>query len=160
MEWVEGMDLYAWAERNKPSSSEVARVLAQVARALAATHAAGGVHRDVKGENIRVDSTGRARLVDFGAGSYAGAERITREGLPPGTDAYRSPEAWEFELHRPRNTPVVYEVKPADDVYSLGVCGWRLLTGGYPPEVEVSEQEGRYDWCGTSPERHGSSTPR
>jgi hypothetical protein len=50
MEWVEGERLYAWAEAHRVSAEEVARVLGEVARALEAVHAAGGVHRDVKGD--------------------------------------------------------------------------------------------------------------
>ncbi|WP_164013789.1 protein kinase domain-containing protein [Pyxidicoccus trucidator] len=46
MELVEGTSLYDWALAQRPSSRQVLRVLAQLARALAATHAAGGVHRD------------------------------------------------------------------------------------------------------------------
>ncbi|HEX8706422.1 MAG TPA: protein kinase, partial [Myxococcaceae bacterium] len=54
MEWVQGPALYAWAEQQMPSGEQVCRVLAQVARALEAVHAAGAVHRDVKGDNVLV----------------------------------------------------------------------------------------------------------
>lgn len=155
MEWVEGVSLYEWAERFIPSSQEASRVLAQVARALVATHAVDGVHRDVKGANILVStSSGRAFLTDFGAGSYPGAEPLTREGLPPGTDNYRTPEAWEFELHRPRNSTATYQAQPADDVFALGVSAYRLVTGRYLPPVEVREEQrgpGRLEWTPPQP---------
>jgi hypothetical protein len=68
-----------------------------VARALEATHAACGVHRDVKGDNVLVrPADGRVFLTDFGAGHYRGAATLTTKLLPPGTPAYRSPEAWGF----------------------------------------------------------------
>jgi hypothetical protein len=149
MAWVEGLPLYTWAERFNPSSREVLQVLGQLAGALVATHAAGGVHRDVKGGNIRVSTGGaRAVLMDFGAGTYAGAAPLTKHALPPGTDDYRSPEAWEYALQRPRDAKETYAAKPADDVFALGVCAYRLVTGWYLPPVEVRhEQEPwRLEW--------------
>jgi hypothetical protein len=150
MEWIEGVSLYEWAESYRPTSRQVCRVLAQVAGALEATHAVGAVHRDVKGSNVLVDPDRlKARLTDFGACHYEGAERLTREGLPPGTDEYRSPEAWNFELHRSRNSTEVYAAKPADDVFALGVSAWRLVTGTYLPPFKVQEEEkgpGRLEW--------------
>ena len=149
MQWIEGVSLYEWAESYRPTSRHVCRVLAQVAGALAATHAAGAVHRDVKGANVLVDPDRlKATLTDFGACHYEGAERLTREGLPPGTDEYRSPEAWNFELHRSRNSTEVYAAKPADDVFALGVSAWRLVTGTYLPPFKVQEEAGpgRLEW--------------
>jgi serine/threonine protein kinase len=97
MELVEGEGLYEWAERRNPTSRQVLRLLAQVARALEAAHAAGGVHRDVKGSNVLVrPADGRAFLTDFGAGHYRGADTLTSKLLAPGTPADRSPEAWAF----------------------------------------------------------------
>ncbi len=54
MEWVEGTPLYVWSERHTPSGQQLCWVLAHLARALAAVHAEGAVHRDVKGDNILV----------------------------------------------------------------------------------------------------------
>ena len=67
MELVQGLTLYSWFQGGR-TSREVLAVLAQVAGALASAHAQGAVHRDVKGENIRVTPEGRAVLVDWGSG--------------------------------------------------------------------------------------------
>ena len=94
MKWVEGESLYEWASKRNPTLRQVLRLLAQVARALEATHAAGGVHRDVKGGNVLARSgDGQAFLTDFGAGHYRGAATLTSKLLPPGPPIYRSPEA-------------------------------------------------------------------
>jgi serine/threonine protein kinase len=141
MEWVDGVPLYEWALERQLCSREVMRVLAQVARALAATHAVGGCHRDVKGENTLVrHEDGRVLLVDFGVGDYEGARTLTHEVLPPGTPEYRSPEALLFQWRHWRERGLHYEPGPADDVYALGVMAWRLVTGLYPPSP-IEEQE-------------------
>lgn len=71
MEWVEGESLHEWAAWRNPTSRQVAGVLAQVSRALEATHAVEGLHRDVKGDNVLVRlADSRVFLMDFGAGDY------------------------------------------------------------------------------------------
>jgi serine/threonine protein kinase len=132
MEWVEGRSLYEWARKQQPTSGQLLQVLAQLASALAAVHAAGGVHRDVKGGNILVTAQGRAVLLDWGCGTYEGAQEITDSALPPGTSSYRAPEAlrWAW-AHRKTGEP--YQAGPADDVWALGATAYRLCTGSYPP---------------------------
>jgi serine/threonine protein kinase len=133
MEWVQGTPLYTWAHEHHPSNLQVLRMLAQLARALEATHAAGAVHRDVKGDNMLVrHSDGQAMLMDFGSGNYPCAARLTWEPLPPGTAPYRSPEAWLFERRSEHSQDARYVAGPADDVYALGVTAYRLVTGEYP----------------------------
>jgi eukaryotic-like serine/threonine-protein kinase len=133
MEWVEGMPLYAWGQEASLSSRQVMRVLAQLARALEATHAACGVHRDFKGDNVLVQpDTGRASLMDFGSGIWSGASRLTEDPLPPGTRPYRSPEALRFPAQHPMAR---YEATALDDVYALGVTAYRWVTGVYPSSV-------------------------
>jgi serine/threonine-protein kinase len=68
MEWVEGTSLYDWARAHRPSSRQVLSRLASLARALEATRAVGGVHRDVKGDNVLVrEVDGQPFLLDFGS---------------------------------------------------------------------------------------------
>jgi len=131
---VEGEPLYEWAARRNPTSRQVLRLLGQVARALEATHAAGGVHRDVKGANVLVRAgDGRAFLTDFGAGYYRGAATLTSKLLAPGTPAYRSPEAWAFLNAFQRHPTAHYRASACDDLFALGGLAYRLVTDEYPP---------------------------
>jgi serine/threonine-protein kinase len=112
-------------------------VLAGVASALAATHAADAVHRDVKGDNILVRlEDGHPFLIDFGSGYYRGAPTLTWQVFPPGTQPYRAPEAWRFALHIREEPVKVYSPGPAQDVFALGVTAYKLVTGQYPPQAE------------------------
>ncbi len=142
MQWVDGVPLYEWAQQHAPSSEQVLRLLSQLARALQALHAEGGLHRDVKGGNILVARTdGRAVLTDFGSSTYAGAATLTPPTVVPGTPAYLSPEAALIELRALRDPTVRYTARPADDLYALGVTACRLVTGEYPALGEPSQDE-------------------
>ncbi|MFL5345960.1 MAG: serine/threonine protein kinase [Hyalangium sp.] len=148
MEWVEGVSLYEWALRHRLTSRQGLRLLAQVARAVEATHAVGGVHRDIKGDNVLVrESDATAMLMDFGLGIFRGAPVLTSQLPPPGTREYQSPEALHFQWRHLRQLTTRYEARPADDVYALGVMAYRLVTGRYPPvavDVEGTEQGPRW----------------
>ncbi|HVG61092.1 MAG TPA: serine/threonine-protein kinase [Hyalangium sp.] len=141
MELVDGEPLYEWAARRNPSERQVMGLLTQLARAVADTHAAGGLHRDVKGSNALVRRwDGRGYLTDFGAGHYRGADTLTSKLLPPGTPVYRSPEAWGF-LHVFRRHPTVhYPASTCDDLFALGMMAYRLVTDEYPPLTDPEER--------------------
>ncbi|WP_164013957.1 serine/threonine protein kinase [Pyxidicoccus trucidator] len=142
MELVEGTPLYIWAQAHLPTSRQVLRVLARLARALEATHAAGGVHRDVKGDNVLVRrEDGQPFLMDFGSGHYLGAATLTWRVFPPGTQAYRSPEAWRYGLRFSSPPVVPYAPGPADDVFALGVTAFRVLTEKYPPPTHPEDED-------------------
>src|SRR5262249_21273679 len=102
MELVDGVDARAWLAKAPRSWREVVRVYLEAGRGLAAAHAAGLVHRDVKPDNILVGK-GRALIGDFGlaraqggpaeAGAAADVdERVTRTGAVAGTPRYMAPE--------------------------------------------------------------------
>ncbi|HLL04175.1 MAG TPA: protein kinase [Myxococcaceae bacterium] len=142
MEWVEGTPLYAWAAQHSPSSQEMCRVLAQLARTLEALHASGVVHRDVKGDNVLVRlSDNFPVLIDLGSGYFQGAPRLTWQSLPPGTYEYLSVQACRFEISLGRHRDGYYPPSPADDLYALGVTAYRLVMGQYPPPLDALEDE-------------------
>ena len=108
--------------------------LAQLARALAALHAAGAVHRDVKPSNVLVTAEGRAVLLDFGLVSAASIE-TTQSGA--GTPEYMAPEQVAMQ-----------PVSGAADWYAFGVILFELLSGrlpfeGLPHEILYRKQHGR-----------------
>jgi serine/threonine protein kinase len=142
MEWVEGMPLYAWAEQHSPSGEQVCRGVARLARALGAVHAAGAVHRDLKGDNILVRLSDRLPvLVDFGSCHFQGAKRLTWQSLPPVTPEYLSPQAWLFYVRSLHDPDGYYPPSAADDLYALGVTAYRLVMGQYPPPLDARQDE-------------------
>jgi serine/threonine protein kinase len=136
--YVRGRPLYAWARKKNPTARKVAWVVRWVARQLAQVHAAGVVHRDVKGSNVLVGKEdGRPVLVDFGVGTYVGAPEITSPLGLPGTRHYRSPEALRFRRER---TGEHSPARATDDLWALGVVLYGLLTGSYPFDTEVADE--------------------
>ncbi|HEY7176065.1 MAG TPA: serine/threonine-protein kinase [Micromonosporaceae bacterium] len=96
-------------------------IVAQVAEALQAAHAAGIVHRDVKPDNVLIDRDGRAVLVDFGVAHTSATEGLTRVQDVVGTALYMAPEQ---AMKRP--------ITPMTDVYSLAALAYHCLAG-VPP---------------------------
>src|SRR3712207_1179021 len=103
---------------------EVERVLCDVADALAFAHARGVVHRDVKPDNILIESaSGRPIVTDFGIARAAEADtRLTVTGVAMGTPAYMSPEQALGER----------DADGRSDIYSLGVVGYQMVAGEPP----------------------------
>ncbi len=125
MEYVQGLtlaELIGSKERLAPR--RVATLVAQVALALEAAHAAGLIHRDVKPSNILIEEkTDRPKITDFGlARSQTVASGLTREGVVAGTPTYMSPEQARGESQLDART----------DVYSLGATLYEALTGEIP----------------------------
>lgn len=99
-------------------AAEVQVLGAQLADALAAVHAGGVVHRDVKPSNVLLDRDGAPHLADFGVCLLAGSARLTATGQLLGTAAYLAPEQVLGQL-----------IGPPVDVYALGLMLLECLTG-------------------------------
>jgi serine/threonine protein kinase len=154
MQWVQGETLYEWAARRNPTSRQVLRLMAQVAWAIKATAAVGGLHRDVKGDNVLVRMADEhVFLTDFGAGAYKGAKTLTVQPLAPGTPNYRSPEACAFQRLFAAHPSLHYPSSVCDELFALGVMAYRLVTDEYPPCADP-DQPGAEVW------RKGGPGPR
>ncbi|MBM7114802.1 protein kinase domain-containing protein [Archangium primigenium] len=133
MEYVPGPTLYGWAREHNPSARDVVEKLLPLVRALAALHARGVFHRDLKGDNVLVrEPDGAPVLVDFGAGSSPLAPRVTQGALAPASVYYRSPESLAFSRREGRVPGARYAYAGTDEVYALGVVLYVLLTDVYP----------------------------
>ena len=126
MPLVRGLPLDVWTRVNNPCALQVAPLFGQGARQLSVVHAAGVVHRDVKGANLLVYGEDRVVLVDFGVATYEGAPPVTG-AFPPGTWPYVSPRAWRA-LRGLEDS----RASPADDLWALGVELYFVLTGRLP----------------------------
>lgn len=126
--WTDGRDFIAMdyapgcaaALQGRLSPAAASRLLREAAAALAAVHAAGWVHRDVKPAHLLLRGDGSVALADFGSAVRIGAGGASHASAV-GTPRYAAPEQTRGA-----------SAAPAADVYSLGIAVWEVLTGRPP----------------------------
>lgn len=127
MEYVRGSSVDAWILEQAPEQAAIIRAFCAAARGLAAAHACGVVHRDVKPSNLLIDDTSHVRVTDFGlarAMATGDAESAMRSGHS-GTLGYMAPEQARAGT-----------VSPAVDQYALGLAALGALARHAPISVD------------------------
>ena len=130
MELVEGVDIRTHCERAVLDARARIELLARVADAIQYAHERGVVHRDLKPDNVLVNTRGQPRILDFGiarpsSDSTALSTVLTEDGQLVGTLGYMAPELLNGDG----------EVTPLVDVYALGALAYELLVGRLPRDV-------------------------
>ena len=119
MELVEGPSLGAWSKDS--SANQRMRAVVQMARGIAAAHAAGVVHGDIKPANVLLDERGQVKLADFGLARVERRRESDADEPVGGTPAYADPRLLTGAVPAPEH-----------DQFSFGVTAWELVTGAHP----------------------------
>ncbi len=151
LDLVSGESLQARLSRvGRLAPPEAVAIVSQIAGALGVAHAQGILHRDVKPENVLLETNGQALLTDFGLAKDVGGEAsaaLTTPGRFLGTAGYWPPEQASGDLDR---------LGPGSDIYALGATLFAALTGRPPflgdsiPQLILAAQEAPP----TPPSRH------
>ncbi len=127
MEYIRGEDLKSLIRKmGQLSAGQAISIAKQVCDGLSEAHRLEVVHRDLKPQNIMIDTYGDARIMDFGIARSLEAKGITGAGVMIGTPEYMSPEQVEGK-----------EVDQRSDIYSLGIILYEMVTGRVPFEGET-----------------------
>ena len=133
MRCLDGPSLRQLLEKyGRLSVGDAGRIGRQVADALGYAHGFGVVHRDIKPDNILLDTSGHVLVTDFGIAKAAqeasGTSQLTTEGMVVGTPQYMSPEQATGDA-----------VDARSDIYGLGVVLYQMLAGSPPFDGESAQ---------------------
>jgi serine/threonine protein phosphatase PrpC/tRNA A-37 threonylcarbamoyl transferase component Bud32 len=135
-EYIDGQTLTQWMIDNpKPSLETVRGIVEQIARGLQAFHRMEMIHQDLRPDNIMIDKTGTAKIIDFGSTKVKGvveaAPAVDHQDIL-GTFQYTAPEYFVGESGT-----------SCSDIFSLGVITYQMLTGRLPYGAEVAKARTR-----------------
>ncbi|HEY9172885.1 MAG TPA: serine/threonine-protein kinase [Verrucomicrobiae bacterium] len=126
MEFVDGANLRQAMRAGRFTPEQALAIVPKICEALQFAHSEGILHRDVKPENILLDTKGRVKIADFGIAKLVGepqpVTQLTATGATIGTPQYMAPE----QIEHPE------AVDHRADIYSLGVVFYEMLTGELP----------------------------
>ena len=129
MDYVPGSNLAVLARREPLLPERAAGYVRKIARAVHYAHSRGVIHRDLKPQNVLIDSEDEPRITDFGLAKQTGIQsELTVTGAVLGSPSYMAPEQAGGRLD---------DVGPRSDVYSMGAMLYELLTG-HPPSAAGS----------------------
>jgi serine/threonine protein kinase len=130
-EFIDGQTLTQWMiDHPKPDLETVRGIIEQIAKGLQAFHRMEMLHQDLRPDNIMIDRTGTAKIIDFGSTSISGIDDDALEIL--GTAQYTAPEYFLGEGGT-----------PTSDIFSLGVIAYQMLTGRLPYGAQVAKTRTR-----------------
>jgi len=122
MEYVDGQTIRAVVEESGPIAlNEALQYAIQIGEALNEAHNNGIVHRDIKSENIMVNSKNQIKVMDFGLAKLKGSLKLTKSSSTLGTLAYMAPEQIQGQ-----------KVDARSDIFAFGVVLFEMLTGKMP----------------------------
>lgn len=122
MEYVDGFTLKEYIQKYSPIDvHEALNIMKQVTSAIAHAHANDLVHRDIKPQNILIDTYGNVKVTDFGIAVALSATSLTKTNAVLGSVHYLSPEQARGGMATKKS-----------DIYSLGIVLFELLTGRLP----------------------------
>ncbi|HSQ75368.1 MAG TPA: protein kinase, partial [Bacteroidota bacterium] len=147
MEYVDGMTLREKIAGGKLDIGTAVGHAIQIGEALEEAHAKGIVHRDIKAENIMVNSKNQVKVMDFGLAKLKGSLKLTKTTSTIGTLAYMAPEQIQGGSVDARN-----------DIFSFGVVLYEMLTGHLPFRGE-HEAAMMYSIVNEEPESLQTSLP-
>jgi len=137
-EFIEGQTLRQWMLDNpRPDLETVRGIVDQIAAGLRAFHRMEMLHQDLRPDNVLIDKTGTAKIIDFGAVKVAGVVEAAPNPVDAdilGTVQYTAPEYFLGEGGSPRS-----------DMFSLASICYQMLTGSLPYGPQLARIRGRAD---------------